>query len=84
MAYRFVTGKAPDGDVSSFVMPDQTPEQLWAFVLAAMDLDPQKRPANAGAVMPMLEGIQVAPKPQREMVVLSRQTGGGKASALSS
>ena len=76
LAYRFATGHPPEGDVGNAEMPETMPEQLWDFIQSAMNLDPQKRPANAGAVMPILESIQVAPKVQRDHVVTSRQTGG--------
>ncbi len=76
LAYRFVTGQPPVADIQAMDAPDDVPEQLWDFIQSATHPDPQKRPANAGAVAPLLEGIQLTPKPKRERVVLSRQAGG--------
>ena len=76
LAYRFAAGSPPPDDITQVDMPTDMPEQLWAFILSAMDPDPMKRPTNAGAVMPILEGITILPKPQRERVVMTRQSGG--------
>ena len=82
LAYRFVAGVPPHGDISQLEMPDHIPEQLWSLIQACTASDPLQRPANAGAVMPMLEGIPVIAKPQREHVVMTRQAG-GKVTAVS-
>jgi serine/threonine-protein kinase len=83
LAYRFIMGFSPQGDIQEMETPEDVPEQLWTFIQAALNPDPQKRPANAGAVVPMLEGIQLIPKPKRERVVLSRQAGGKSSVHLS-
>jgi len=83
LAYRFLVGAPPAGDILSEQAPEDIPEQLWAFIQAAMNLDPQKRPSNAGAVVPMLEGIKADPRPKRERVVVSHQSGGKSSARLS-
>ena len=82
LAYRLVTGFPPQHDIAKLEMPEDLPEQMWSFILSALDPDPMKRPANAGAVMPILEGIPIIPRPQRERVVTTKQ-GGGRISAAS-
>ena len=71
---RMLTAAPPPDRLDDVVRPDDVPEALWDLMLSMLDGDPARRPANAGALTPRLEGIIVAPKPPREHVVVSRKS----------
>ena len=76
LAYRFVMGVPPSGEIDAAAVPDHVPQSLWALIASCLDVDPMKRPANAGALLPILEGVPIMPKTQRDHVVTTRQSGG--------
>ena len=72
LACRLLTGAPPvPGELPP--CPDDVPENLWSLIAAGLDLDPARRPANAGALLPALEGVVVTAKPARDHIVMTKK-----------